>query len=253
MRPLKNAALFFTAITVSLIVGCVLAEPQKSVENREDVEQIIHDYVMQDPDVLRQALIVLQERSRNDERQAERTALQTYSNQIFRDPRDFSIGPKGAKVQIVEFFDYNCGYCKRSLSYMLGLPETYGDDVRVVFKEYPVLSGPTGLSATAARAALAAKEQGKYLEMHERLMLQRGLRAPKIYEIAAEIGLDIERLKIVMDRPEIADHIRDNRALEDFVPGLGGTPTFIVNDQYVHSADTRAVTRLIKAELSSTG
>ena len=103
------------------------------------------------------------ERQRRDEAEAARQAVVDNRDALYNQASDPAIGPDDAEITVVEFFDYRCGYCKRSLDFVSGLPAKHDGKVRVVFKEYPILSPQ---SRQAALAALAAKKQGKYFEMH---------------------------------------------------------------------------------------
>ena len=116
---------------------------------------------------IEEALIALTEKRQAEEDQRTRDAIAENTDRLLNSPGDYSIGPADAKVTVVEFFDYRCGFCKRSASWATGLPEKYDGDVRVIFKELPILSTE---SEKAALAAIAAGKQGKYIEMHMGLM-----------------------------------------------------------------------------------
>ena len=130
---------------------------------------------------------------------------------------------------MVEFFDYNCGWCKRAYPHLLAATKTDGD-IRIVFKEYPILA-PS--SRQAARAALAAAKQGRYREMHDRLMRHRGaLDETKILAIAAQAGLDIQKLKADMAAREVEAAIEANLALAGRL-GIRGTPAFVIGSRVI--------------------
>jgi protein-disulfide isomerase len=139
--------------------------------------------------------------------------------------------PDGA-VTVVEFFDYRCPYCKAVARDMIETLEAEGD-VRIVFKEFPIL-GPD--SQTAAKAALAADRQGKYLPFHQALMDHKGtLDRDAILDIAEELGLDLELLEVDMESPEVATVIARTLALAEALD-IGGTPAFIIGDELVPGA-----------------
>ena len=133
---------------------------------------------------------------------------------------------------MVEFFDYQCGYCKKFLPAVNRLLKT-DKSVRFVFKEYPILGK---VSVVASQAALAAKIQGKYLPFHNGVMgLRRRLTEPLIYQIAKDVGLDVARLKVDMKKPEITAIIDANRKLAAAM-GIRGTPSIVIGEQMAPGA-----------------
>jgi len=125
-----------------------------------------------------------------------------------------------------------------------------GDDVRIVFKEVPVLDrGKDGSSRNAARAALAAARQGQYTKLHFSLMNERALTPARVEKLAEAAGLDMEKFRKDMKDPAINIHIDQNLQLAREIPALSGTPFFIINDKYVSGARTEELKRLLKEEL----
>lgn len=236
MTRLFHSVAMATTLSVAALsfAGCAQATPGEI--ERKKIEEVIKSYLLENPEIIRQALIELEEKQVREAEQNTRDAIVKYTDQILRDPRDVSIGPKDAKVQIVEFFDYNCGFCKRSTDWVEDTLAEYPDDVRFVFKELPVLTGPEGTSYTAARAALAADRQGKYREMHFAMMEERALSGERILAVAAEQGLDVDQLKKDMNDPKILRQIEDTKSLSRNIPALTGTPFFVINNEYVSGA-----------------
>jgi protein-disulfide isomerase len=157
------------------------------------------------------------------------------------DPRHFAIGPKDAKITIVEFFDYRCPYCKTTLDWVMNVVRTR-KDVRVVFKEYPVL-GPASLEAS--KAAIATIRQGKYLAFHQALMASKGdLNSKLIDETARRVGVDVARMRRDMNDPAITKLIDDNHDLGGQAR-VDGTPAFLVNGEWVRGADFDALDKLL--------
>ena len=139
--------------------------------------------------------------------------------------------PKG-DVTIVEFFDYNCAFCKSSYDAVLDTVKADGK-VRLVFKEFPIL---TDDSIVASRIALAAKKQGKYDDLHRAYMKYRGkLDEKNAFKIASDLGLNIEQIKKDMAAPEFDKLLRRNKEIAHAL-GVEGTPTFIVGDRILSSA-----------------
>ena len=234
-----------TISSMLLLPACVQKNEHAPLSTAE-IEKITREYLRENPDVVAEAAMVFQAKKIEKINSETRAAIQTFSDKIFHDPRDFSTGPNDAKIQLVEFFDYNCGYCKRSASFIEKIKQSKGENINVIYKEYPVLSGPTGISALASRAALAAKLQGHYLDMHRKLMIQRGLNEKRIFEIARELNLDMERFQLDISDPDIIAQISDNRSLEGLIPELQGTPFFIINSDFVPNADLSQVLEFIE-------
>ena len=235
------------AASLLSLAACAQAGPA----NQDEIEKIVRAYLLENPEVIRDALVELERRDQQAELDRSYDAIENLSDQIFRDPRDYAIGPKDAKVQVVEFFDYNCGYCKRSTDWVQDTIDKHPDDVRVVFKELPVLTGPDGTSHLAARAALAAARQGKYSTFHFAMMGERALNEARILKLADEHGLDAAQLKTDMDDPAIRRQIDDNLQLASQIPALTGTPFFIVNDQFISGASIDRLQAALETQLES--
>lgn len=240
-----------TAAAVSILGLAACAQAGPGDVSKAEVEEIIRAYLLENPEIIREALVELEKKSAQEEVQESLDAIADLSDQIFRDPRDYSIGPKDAKIQLVEFFDYNCGFCKRSTDWMEETIAKYPDDVRVVFKELPVLTGAEGTSHTAARAALASARQGKYKKMHFALMGERSINEARILEIGKNLGLNVEQLERDMADPAIARQIQDNLSISERIPALTGTPFFILNDEFVSGANLPKLDSLMAAALEN--
>ena len=240
-----------TTLAASILALAACAQAGPSDVSKAEVEDIVRAYILENPEIIREALIELDRRESQAELDRTHDAIADLSDQIFRDPRDYSVGPKDAKVQVVEFFDYNCGYCKRSTDWVQETINKYPDDVRVVFKELPVLTGPEGTSFLAARAALAAARQGKYSKFHFAMMGERALNETRIKQLAKAHGLNVEQLERDMKDAAIDRQINDNLQLGQQIPALTGTPFFIVNDQFISGASMDRLQAALKQELNS--
>ncbi|MGB3457215.1 MAG: DsbA family protein [Litorimonas sp.] len=240
-----------TAAAVSILGLAACSQAGATDMSKADIEEIVRAYLLENPEIIRDALVELERKSAEAEQQESVDAIADLSDQIFRDPRDYSVGPADAKVQLVEFFDYNCGFCKRSTDWMEETMSKYPDDVRVVFKELPVLTGREGTSHMAARAALAAARQGHYRKMHFAMMEERALNKARVLEIAKNFGIDVDQLERDMKDPAIDRQIQDNLALGQKIPALTGTPFFIVNDAFVSGANMGRLSTLLDEALES--
>ena len=232
-----------------LTASCAEAGPTTTM-SKSEIEALVKDYLLENPEIIRDAIIKLQEKEAMQEQELYRESIVSARDALENDPRDASVGPEDAKVTIVEFFDYNCGFCKRATPWVEEAVEKYGDDIRIIFKELPILDDRTKTSRMAARAALAADKQGKYKEMHFALMQQKRLSGDIIRGVAEEVGLDMRRYEADMADPTIDQHINDTLQLANRLPALTGTPFFIVGDEFVSGADTARLEQLVEAGLN---
>jgi len=190
-------------------------------QEQAEIRAIVREYLVNNPEVLREALDALAARN-----SAERW------QQVSTDPRDFAIGPANAPITIVEFYDYRCAYCHAAMQWVLDLARSRRD-IRIVFKELPIPIGEG--SVEAARAALAARPQGRYLQFHQALMsfpLDREMTTAEIDNMARRSGIDVARMRREMNSPEITRLLEENRAHAiDY--NITGTPGFVINGELV--------------------
>ncbi len=212
--------------------------------SRKDIEKIVAEYLMENPEIVEQALEEL-DRKRMSE------SLNAIRKDLENDSRDATVGPKNAKVTIVEFFDYNCGYCKQSTEWVRDIIKKHPKDVRVVFKELPILDGRSKTSRSASIAALAAARQGKYSDMHFALMEAQGLSADRLEKIAKSAGLDIEMWQQDMKDDSLEDQIEDTFRLARQLPNLTGTPYFVIGDEIVAGANVALLDEIVKKALKA--
>jgi protein-disulfide isomerase len=199
---------------------------------RDEIRELVRSYLLANPEIIVEALNLLEERQKAEEAASRTTVLRERLAELRDDPRTPAFGPPGADVAIVQFFDYRCPYCKQVVGPLAELQRGDGR-VRIVYKELPIL-GPD--SVVAARAALAAHLQGAYQRFHAALMARRGAYDDAaIGAIAAELGLDAARLRADMNRPEIAAQIDRNRVLARDL-GIRGTPAFVIGAELVPGA-----------------
>jgi protein-disulfide isomerase len=237
-----RAAAFLTALLFAVPFQPAAAQtppaPQStpvgkfSPAQTEDIERIVRDYLLRNPELILEAVESLEQKRRDDAQASAKSAITERHDEIFKDPESPVAGNPQGDVTIVEFFDYRCPYCKQVEPSMAQLRK---DDskLRFVYKELPIL-GPE--SVVASRAALASRKQGKYLAFHEGLMRARGgLDEAAVLKIAAEAGLDGQRLKADMAAPEI-DQILDRNLKLARALAITGTPGFVVGETVVPGA-----------------
>ena len=177
---------------------------------KDEFEQRVRTYLLEHPEVIAEAITRLESQQGAQQATEVQAVLKARADEVFRDPDSPVGGNPNGDVTLVEFFDYNCPYCRQMVPAMTQA-ETADPQLRVVYKEFPIL-GPN--SRLAAKAALAAHKQGKYLAFHRALYQVRGTVDPsKVAEAVATVGLDPDRLKADMENPAIAALIEKNLAL----------------------------------------
>jgi len=201
----------------------------------EQVEKIVREYLMREPEIIYQALEELQRRQADAAAERQRTAVAANRAQLFEQSIDPVAGNPDGNVTVVEFFDYQCQYCRRVVPALQALLKE-DQKLKLVFKEFPILGEA---SVTAARASLAARAQDRYLPFHLALMGARDLSLDAIMRLAESVGLDTERLASDMRSPEIEAQIQANYALAHEL-GIEGTPAFVVGDELIPGAVEKA-------------
>ena len=195
---------------------------------KEEVQEIVKEYINDNPEVIVNAFQKYRTEQQAEQQKEQREQFLANKEKVLSSDVSPTVGSDADDaLVVVEFFDYNCGYCKRAIGAVKKVIEE-NEDVRFVFKEFPILSDS---SRVAARYALAAAEQGKYLEYHNALMNAKGGKSEeKLLSIAEDLGLDTEKLKKDAGSSKIEKEISDNRALAQSL-GISGTPAFIIGDE----------------------
>ena len=234
--------LSFRPLAPALFALALAAAPQAaSAQNfsdtqRGDIEKIVREYLIKHPEVLEEAMNELSKKQAAADAEKHQASIAQNSDAIFNSPRGVTLGNKDGDVTFVEFFDYNCGYCKRAMADMLDIMK--GDSkLKVVLKEFPVL-GPG--SVEAAQVAVAVRMQDKtgkkYLEFHQKLLGGRGqVDKAKALATAKEIGLDMARLDKDLKSDEIGKTLEESMKLAEAL-GLNGTPSYVIGNDVVIGA-----------------
>jgi len=225
------------ALALALLGVPVSASAQSFTDTqRGDIEAIVKSYLIAHPEVLEEAMNELQKRQTAAETAKHEASITQNAEAIFNSPRGVTLGNKDGDVTFVEFFDYNCGYCKRAMADMLDLMKNDGK-LKVVLKEFPVLSEG---SVEAAKVAVAVRMQDptgkKYLDFHQKLLGGRGV-ADKARAMAAakDAGLDTARIEKDLASPEVSATLAENMKLAEEM-GLNGTPSYVIGRQIVVGA-----------------
>jgi len=230
------------AAATSLVALLAFAAPQSvraaefSTPQRTEIETIVREYLIAHPEVLQEAMAEFEKRQTAAEAEKHKTAVKDNAKAIFSSPHQVNLGNPDGDVTFVEFFDYNCGYCKRAMTDMLTLMK---DDakLKVVLKEFPVL-GPG--SVEAAQVAVAVRMQDKtgkkYLDFHQKLLGGRG-QADKAHAMAAakDAGLNMAQIEKDLAGPEVKASLEENLKLAEAL-GLNGTPSYVIGSDVVVGA-----------------
>ena len=246
MRNPILAALAALVLTTSIAAQGRAETPP--APDKDVIGGIVRDYLLAHPEVVEEALRTLQKKREAEQRARAAAAIRENGEALRAHPMSPVSGNTEGDVTVVEFFDYQCGYCKRALPAMEALLETDAN-VRVVWKEFPIL-GP--VSVFAARASMAAERQGRYLPFHLALMREAKLTEDKVLDLAGRTGLDMERLGQDMQDPAIGAYLDETRALAEKL-GIGGTPAFVIGGTLVPGVVDSARMRELVAETRSGG
>lgn len=226
---------FAQLTAAAALVVSVLASPALAQDiDRGEIETIVREYLLKNPEVITDALAELERREKAAEEEARREVLSSSSSILFDSTRQVVLGNPEGSVTLVEFFDYNCGYCKRAYGDMVRLMDE-NPDLRIVLKEFPVLGQQ---SVEAAQIAIAVNEVApeKYAEFHETLMMTRGqANKDSALKAAVAAGISEESLVEALNTDVASQTIEEVYTLANRL-GLTGTPSYVVGDEVVMGA-----------------
>jgi protein-disulfide isomerase len=202
--------------------------------DKERIGEIVRNYLLENPEVLEEVQLALQKKRDEQKRLAAAATIKSASDEIFHSPNDGVVGNPDAKISIVEFFDYNCHFCRGALSDMNAMVDS-DPDIKFVLKEFPIL-GPDSQKAHIVAIAFHDLMPEKYAEFHRKLLGGPG-RADenKAIRLAIQLGADETALREKMKDPAIVDEIRENYKLADEL-NITGTPSYVVGDEVVFGA-----------------
>ena len=240
MRRVFEKLLFAVILLPALIGGNAVA---LSPQDKQLIDKQIEDYLMRNPEKLDKALDNMQSFLTQRETRLRQQALDDNADALYRNAADYSMGPANAPITIVEFFDYNCGYCKRSFAPLMEVLQE-NSDVRLVFNEYPILGEP---SYDAASTALALNDKMKYLTYHSKLMSSSNRLSQLVIDKAlSEMKLPPQKIKSDARADKYILHISATRQLADAI-GVSGTPAFVINGALFPGAlDKDELTQAVK-------
>lgn len=234
-KNLGLTAVFLAFISASFAAPSLAQDKKVDAEEREKIEQIVQDYLLENPEIIALAIRELQRRQTMAEMGP---AIKMYRDYLEKDPEAPVIGNPDGDVTVVEFFDYRCGYCRRHFPEVMKLVREDGN-IRYIPRQFPILDrqGETPVSYLASRAALAAHKQGKFEEFHIAALTSEGsLTEDQLYQIAARLGLNVQQLKADMNDRLIIKSVQNTLAIGKDI-GFQGTPGYIIGDDVITGAE----------------
>jgi protein-disulfide isomerase len=224
------------ALAAALAVSQPAQAQSFGPQQRGEIERIVKDYLLSHPELLQEVMSELEKRQAQAEAEKHRAAVKEHSPAIFASPRQVTLGNPQGDVAVVEFFDYNCSYCKRAMADMLELIKGDGK-LKFVLKEFPVLGdGSVQAAQVAAAVRMQDKTGKKYLEFHQKLLGGRGpADKARALAVAKEIGLDVARIEKDMASDEVKATLEESFKLAEAL-GLNGTPSYVVGNDVVIGA-----------------
>ncbi len=230
MRPFMRIA----AAVLALFFAAGSSQAAMSAAEKTEIEQVIHDYLLANPEVLEEAYQALQDKRQAEKATAEKKAIADDHDLIFSSSNQMVLGNPQGDVTLVEFFDYNCTYCRHAVSDMLSLLDA-NPDLRIVMKEFPILAPG---SVEAARISVAVKDlvPDRYLDFHKELFSRPGeATGEKAIEVASDLGLDVDALKAAAAKPDVTANIEEVHKLATDL-GISGTPSYVIGTEVIPGA-----------------
>jgi protein-disulfide isomerase len=253
MTPKTGLATALVAAVVAAIVSAatllvvwraapgVVEAPRSAMEKKQIID-VVRNYLTENPEILVEMTTELDKRQQEEQETQQRKTISDNADALFRSDKAYTAGNPDGDVTVVEFFDYNCGYCRRAMPDVVKLVDN-DDKVKIVFKELPIFGDE---SEDAAKGALAAAKQGKYFEMHQKLFGEPGkANKEKVLRIANEIGLDVPQLEKDMESPDIQASLDEARDLASQL-GLQGTPLYLIGDRIIPGAPEDLYDQLVE-------
>ena len=230
---LKLATTGFVVLALAMTAGVAQTI---SPTQRSEIEAIIKDYLLKNPELLQEVMSELEKRQSAADAEKHRAAVKEHADKLFNSTRQVTLGNPQGDVTMVEFFDYNCGYCKRALTDMLELMKS-DPKLKVVLKEFPVL-GPQSVEAAQIAVGVQMQDRSgkKYLDFHQKLLSGRGqVDKARALAVAKEVGLDAARLEKDMNNAEVRATLEESLKLAEAL-GLNGTPSYVIGPDVVIGA-----------------
>ncbi len=231
----------FNTVTIcvaALLIGVVVSfSPQPragelSSEQKTDLGKFVHDYILSNPEIIKEAIEELDKREKQAEAAGREKTLAKEADKLFNSPNQAVVGNPDGDVTLVEFFDYNCGYCKQSLASVAKLIEN-DPKLRVVLKDFAIL-GPDSVEAAEVATAVRRQLKGqKFWEFHRKLLSARGhIGKAQALAAAKELGADVDQLEKDLKSPSIHDALIEVDTLADDLH-FTGTPSWVIGKEAI--------------------
>jgi protein-disulfide isomerase len=233
----RSLILTFAAGLFAALVGCVAPAfaAEFTPEQKAEIGAIMKDYLVNNPDVLRAAIEALDKHDKQVEAEARQSAVTDQAGALFTSAHQANVGNPKGDATLVEFFDYNCHYCKGALPDMAKLMQN-DPNMKLVLKDFPVL-GPGSVEAAKVATAVRNQLQGdKFWQFHFKLLNSHGpVGKTEALAVAREMGVDMERLNKDMESPDVAAGLEEVMKMADALQ-INGTPSFVVGQEVVVGA-----------------
>ncbi len=229
IRHALTVGLSSVALAVSMSASAATNSPKENFtpEQTKAIQKIIHNYLVNNPEVLLEASIALRKQMAEKQKESALMAIKANKKALFDNKENPVAGNKNGSIIMAEFFDYQCGHCKE-MNKVVQQTIKQNKDLKVIFKEWPIFGGA---SKYAAMAAIASMKQGKYYAFHDALLAANNpLTKDKVMQVAKSVGLDVKKLKKDMDSPAIKQQLRANFKLAQALK-LQGTPAFVISNK----------------------
>lgn len=240
VKQKASGSMWPVIVLLILVIGISLlgyfrsgSDSIKGGVSRNDVEDIIAQYIKEHPEDIVASVQEMQTRKIQEEAKRANENVSTKKDEIERDAQSPVVGNSQGDVTVVEFFDYNCGFCKRVQPAIVKLLAE-DKNVRFVMKELPILSPVSEIAARAALSAYAIAPD-RYLDVYNALMAARLTDKNSVLEVIKQTGLDVDKVSAGMDSPSISDHLSKNQDLAEMI-GIHGTPAFVIGDKLIPGA-----------------
>ncbi len=223
-------------------------DPDAPVKNNGDVEKVIAKWVEANPESIIQSVVAMQQKAAEKQQQSAQQNISSKQNDLFKESSDPVYAPKGYDVSIVEFFDYNCGYCKKVQATVEDLIKQ-DKKVRIIFKELPIL-GASSVELSKVSIAVNMISAGNYLSFHNAIMKGNYRNREEAISVASGLGIDAQKLEKTLEskRSEIESKIKANQDLAASI-GINGTPGFVIGENLIPGAiELSALKEKVSAE-----
>lgn len=229
MSPFKTLAVAAMSILVMPLAACAEETAPLSPAAKQQMEQLVREYLVNNPEVVIEALTAYQQREEEAAAARQRDAMGSLEEDLKNNPNDPVLGNVDGDITVVEFFDYRCGFCKRAHDDVKALLKADGN-IRFVLKEFPIL-GPDSVNASRASQAVWLHQKDKYDAFHAAMMGNKGdLGAERVMELAQAAGVDTAALTEQMNDPLVNETLRATAAQAGAL-NITGTPAFVFGKQ----------------------